>query len=389
MRNLHSWTPDQLNQNVGKDMATFPWTQWLGAGLSGISGSFSRDSLRVTHVFIVAREYLPSLVYALLGVAYKARNADPLTGAVPPGMSRRLPFQCPQFPELYASQIPTFEPIGFDPAYVGKVPVEGAYGPYAPVAFYKVTCVFEGLPYDVFPDSAISIPDGKTVDPAAPSAANVAAATKGEQTRFMQWRDSGTSEILQRDRGSFYYDTAVFGTKAVLTSKTGVPIPRERQQWTWINVPDDGLYTKGGRSKGGIAAKLIAAQGHVNNAEFMGFLKWTLLFDSYEITPHIQPIPPSIFSPLTGGAWPATQAVRSWDVNLNFIYFDPNPDYTLAKYAFHGHQLLPKSDGNWYVMYQAGTAVLGLVQVPLDGTGNTTPTYLYRTADFTDIFTMN
>lgn len=347
-------------------MAGIPWTQFMGRGMSAISGTFAQDNTRVVHTFIVDRDKVPDMVRGLVG--YSVKNNDLGAGF----LSRWLPFQCPQFPYLYAKEVTSMEPLGWD--RVTNQPIRGPYGPIAPVKYYKLTVVFAALPYDVFPDDHIILQDAEF----------------GEQCRYMQWKDDGTVQILKRESGSMAWDSdatvPAYARGQQLTMPVGMPVPRVKQTWTWTNLPDDGLFTNGGRSKGGTPGTsntkgLLYAQGCVNDATFMGFATGTLLFDSYSTTPHIQPVDPTWYSALNGNNWPPTQAVRSWDVTLNFIWYDPNPFYTLggSAYVYHGHNLLPHPDGNFYKVFQvASTNPITLSAASL-----------YMEADFTKIFLMN
>lgn len=354
---MHTLQFQAMGQNTSGNLAV-PWTQYVGRGLDGYDARFGPGEQRVVNIFIVPAVNIGEFIRGVLGYSYADLSGNGY-------LHRVLPMQNPEFPWLYAHDISSFKPMGWDKTAGGKR--QGPYGPYAPFQYYKVTVTFASLPYDVLPDSKITL----------------GSATKGEQCRFVEFYPTGQAEILQIDMQKFgqfkWDDTSAAILRPGNSGKTipfrpGKRIVKIKERWVWKDVPDNGLFSLGGRSRGGIATNLEAAEGTVNSATFMGAPPWVYLLESWSLTPRIMPVPPDYYAGITNNGLSPTQAVRSWDVTLNMIKYDPNPDYTKngSDYTLHGHNLMPDpDDGLFYVIYN-------------EQTGAT----LYKPTSFPNIFVM-
>lgn len=314
--------------------STVPVLQYVGQG-GTIGGSFNTRMSSATITYDIRDYDLPTFVGEVLGYATASGGA----------IQRVLPKQHPSFPWLFASSVSVQEGLG----PTGKRADTG--GEIASWKRVRVSVNFETPPFKVAADGA-----------------------GPEYLRYTMLEVTPATEFLQRQAGTFQFpegtpnsdpedptpmpDTQIGGGGVVQV------VNKTRLTFTWVQLPDAGLFNGGGFDAGGRAALIEDGLGKVNDADWHSYPKGTLLLDSWKPIPHSMP---ANISPGGGVA-------RSWDAQISMLFFDP-PSARPEQYR--GHNLAPHpSNGLWYRVHQFQQQ-------------DTSQYWRYQEYDFEQIFAMN
>jgi len=322
-----------------------PSQQFVGKSGSAVDGNFEVGRSTWSEQWVVNSDDLQTLIENVIGYAM-AGGAQAGNGV----MTRYLPATSNEFPYMYASSIQRVEAL----APTGK-------GMFEEARFkqWRATIQFETPPYNVYTDEQVFTNSSATRPP--------------ESQRYVVWNRQPAPEFARTPYNAWIYPP---GTGA---SNAGDPLPGQNGQAilltkyritaTWVQVPEAWISTNSGQT----FANLDAATSTVNNAEFLGYPKGTLLFESYEPTPRVMPIPPGQIALNPG------QTPRCYDVMLKWLYFDPQPVYTPGNPndAARGHNLVynpATNPGQWQRALKINTNT--------DVSAN----WFYREYDHTKIF---
>ncbi len=319
MSHLKPATNYNLN---GVTPSPVPLWQYTGSGYVPVSISL-QSSTASAQYDIEAKDPLNCVMFEqyILGWSYKKEiGADS-----PPLLKRVLPAFCPVRPYMYASCIAGAEGI----ANTGKATNSAASAAWK---LMRYTVQFETPPYPVKPDNAVT----------------------SELQRFVGITDiTPSTETFKYRPGAFKWPSNAPGV-ANTSFNDGVSFNVCKQQYTitWVNLPDDGLWTKGGFWKGGSSPNIEDGIGKLNTTTFMGKPPGTMLLESWK------PIMRAMPNINLADAWAKNRLDYrpGWDAQFNFCYFDPPHSATLVGTSqVGGHNLTPHpTNGIWYRPYLVG-----------------------------------
>ncbi len=245
-----------------------------------------------------------------------------------PALARIMPMRHPYLTNFVCTRISQAQPL----AFVGKL--AGAPGPISvpPTALFKyfrLTCVFEPVDYNVVDDATLY--------------------TKyngDESLRCVRYRRANTLQALSR-RGQDFIWTEGPGVAAKQPIPFGLVQQLAKQQIiaTWLKVPEACLFSNYAL---GPAPFIEAAYGGVNAAAWKGYPAQTVFFDNWQPTPVPHPYP--------AGLNDLILPQRLWDVEMSFRIFDPPPGGTRR-----GWNLQPYPDGKWYFAGQMLKPSVGIL----------------------------
>lgn len=216
----------------------------------------------------------------------------------PDRLHREVPWRCPYVPWMWAKSVGNVTGLKF----TGKIS-DGISAPRQQYNRARMTVTFTTLPYRVLTDDQLyGVKYGGD-----------------ESQRYVEKPWKTTAEYISIDRGFFRFKEGRpgppngpqnLGRKFPLgTGKISV---KSDLDWTWHNVAENYIF-----NSLGIPRKIIDGLGCVNDRDYLGFRKGTLLALPPEFTPVTQPVPPFVLG-LTNDDPP-----RSWNVRFLFKYWDP------------------------------------------------------------------
>lgn len=193
---------------------------------------------------------------------------------------------------------------------------------------------------------------------------------ESEWQRYLVLEDcEPITEFFRRNAGAFRYADPTVGGVIPGSSGAAQLIQKQRYTYLWMQVPDEGLYTAGGFAQGGRAKRIEELLGKVNSEIFMGWPKGTILFEAWKAIPRM-----SLGDPLFGNRLP-----RSWNVRLQFVYFDPPTPNGPNSNDPRGHNLYPhQKKSTWH------RAILDH-----EDATDASAWWRYQEADLRDIFLLN
>lgn len=275
----------------------FAWRQVLNDTGEVDSGQFGGGDSRATLTILFDDGLRWEAIRNILGYSYRTDKNT---------LARRLPAQHPEYPWLYATRILNLR---------GEKAVEktaGRAGDFALCDTCRMTIQFETLPYAVKADSEVS---------------------NKEYKRFVDFRPKPGIENIQRP-GRFFKFVDGPAVATTFPYPYLIRAPKQHLSWRWVDVPDAYL-----NNRQGLPINLLRRIGTVNNGFFPavgpgGYPPETLLMLEPELTPKQLPIDiTEATSAVEGGV------VRTWDVTLNFVYFDP--PVPAGYVTGRGHNVLP------------------------------------------------
>jgi len=260
-------------------------------------------------------------------LGYSVRNGDQL--------NRVLPRQHPHVTHLRATRLTGIEGV----RWAGKSggPVAGEASDYERA---RLTYSFESLPYDLKENGSIA----------------------GEWERYVIKRSKPVTDVLSlNDQAWKYVEGPLSGSQTSFAAKLGWIVTKVRLQWTWVQVPAAYIM-----NVDGLPVNLIAGVGCVNDAAFAGYYNGTLLFESYDLEPRMDP---------TDAAGDAAEGKvpRTFDVTLHFTFSEPPTDETVTDAGNgtnRGHNIVMSTKGVAYAI----------------GLEKSTTTRMFRTYDFRKLF---
>lgn len=260
-----------------------------------------------------------------------------------PQIERHLPARHPFYRWLWASGINSVDPVGF------PTQANGPLGAYAKYTLLRINVAFSTPPFPLMEDGQVDL---------------------GEFQRYVSIEgQETTSSFIQQKNGCFRFGETAVGWESQTVPESGgmtITVSKTRIKLLWHQVPDIGLFTGGWP---GAPTKILDALGRVNDAAFLGYPKYTILFDSYNPIPRTMPVDPTLL-----GLGPQ-DVPRSWDVQLVFDYFNPES----GEAAPVGWQGAPNpKNRKWYHVYINGLAG-----------GDVEANMPYDTHDMESVFHMN
>lgn len=264
-------------------------------------------------------------------------------------IERFLPAQHPDLPYCWASGINSVQGL----ATVGKRAGKATGTDVAAFKVNRVIVNYETPMYDIIPDEDVEL---------------------GEWQRFLTLTDvTSVDEFYRRKLGVFQYNSDdtipgnLQGTRIPDAGSTAQLIHKLRYTYLWISVPDDGLYTNGGFRFGGRAKNIEDCIGRVNKEDFFGWPPGTVLFEGWKPIARTPPVDPKLLHVVT-------KFPRTWDVQLIFLFFDPEP----GNQEKRGHNLVPHpTESTWWRAHMVAA-----------GAGDEEQYWRYRECDMYKIFEM-
>lgn len=318
------------------------WLEWIeGAERVGGGDSFHIDKSEAAIVGYIDTARKRAANNFLRGYAY----ADTTT---PYALHRVNPVRHPDYPWLYCSGVrfvdrsvsanptPTsVPPPPLPPVYESKRP-SIMDGPLSNTAYYQKTLV-----YVTFAQYDYTFIEDEGTD------------YEWERNVTFPFTNEPTLDLLtaETERYMEFVEGAPNGTQFPGTVS-------ERKEQTrlvlkWWNVPEDYIM----REDKKYAEKIMRCVGRVNSAEWNGYPKMTLLVEAPRFYRFQQPV----MTNFGGGLY-------SYDIEIPFVYFDPEPLVGRVSATYLGHNLFPyvQVGGNngpaWVSVQRAdGSAYLGSV----------------------------
>jgi hypothetical protein len=276
-------------------------------------------------------------------------------------LTRKLPFQNPQWPGVYCLKISDFKGIQQDGT------IDDGLGPFSAYSYALLTLEFGIPPYQILQDYQI-------LD------------ANGYQQEWLRYTDrlwTPNIQMLSRLQGNYKFaEGAARGIS--VPQGVGSKVAKIKYTRKWYQIPEQGIYNSLGFPQNllqGVAASSASIPnvasstiaGCVNVSEplnvspdgsFMGCAIGTLLYELPEIIPQPLPLPWNLMNIVSPQQFPL-----QYDVIFHFEYFDPplgtgNPLTLDPKMggipAARGHNLLPwTNDSRWYlVTSQNGTRTI-------------------------------
>ncbi len=330
-----------------------PAWQSVDDGKGAISGSFSVNQSTATEEWDIYQSQWQTFVAMILGYS--------VSGGRGGGIRRTLPRQHPQFVNMYASRVSNTQ--GIAPTGTSARMIDGGKAGALTAEWQLLRCTiqYETPSYLITPN------------------------VNAEWQRYLMLSVAPTVEFVQKRIGCFLFaaGTPGNGGKAIPDSGGSALIySKTRLTFTWVQVPDFGLF-EGGFGSGGRSLNIENGLAKVNLTTFMGYPPGTLLLEGWNPRPHYYPttIPGNVGI-----------SARLWDVDLIISYFDPPTDPTfIATYptAPRGHNLVPHpTNGYWYPAFSSS--------LPADAGGWATALgdtswryFRYQSYEYSNLFKMN
>ncbi len=310
------------------------------------------------------------------------------TGGV---LSRKLPWQHPRFPWMWAMKIGSVQGRQFKAKKWSTVPLVSFGGsltagggvsiPFSEYGYYRINILFTIPPYNVLSDAQVGT--------------NPANLIAGEEwNRFVSIEADTGEENISRPGSTLRWSriggSLPFGQAAVNGIPFGMIVrtPKIMYTWTWHNVPGWGLL---GPKNWGTPKNLIRGIGKVNSSFWPGDAvstlssapPYTLLFLKPKWIPENAPVDPTRLGIGSGFNAYTSYSPRTYKVLMPVVYFDPDPNPGMTAdnrpWPRPGHNGAPNpSDGYFYF-------------VTTDRINNvdSNVNHLYRVYDFWKLFSLN
>lgn len=270
--------------------------EFVGKGNS-IGGSFAGGVSQFSEQWQFTQSAFPSVVSDILGYSTDGKT-NRATGVNGTTMQRVLPTRCAQFPWLWASRVSGLEGIGSKGIELG---LNG--GVMAGWKMMRMTVQYETPPYEVKSDEIVKNADSNN--------------SPAESQRYVIWKQTPSVEFVQSTIDSFSWPKQAHDRDLdIIQGSKGYAllVAKVRITANWIQVCDD--WVRSGSNKFG---NIEAALGTVNHKSFLDRPAGTMLFESYEATPRVEPVDPAVMNQIDR----TSTIPRSWDITLNWAYFDP------------------------------------------------------------------
>lgn len=185
-----------------------------------------------------------------------------------------------------------------------------------------------------------------------------------EYKRYLYQEPKLGLELLHLKQGSLVFvegEPSLGDNTKVPTQEVILRTPKMGITFWWYQVPEAWITTPTSPFK-----NIQACMGKVNNAEFLGYPKWTLLFESPVMEKYVASI-------RTGFS---TEPEFYYDIAFPMIFYDPVKGVTASPYR--GHNILPyRVDGKFYLAQRT----------KINSTEPSDPAkYLYDDIDFPRMF---
>jgi len=337
-------------QNTYDRLTTRPSWQYVGGGGS-ISYQLGTDEGSATEVHDIDYNDLYQASIDILGWSKQQGT----------GIFRKLPAQHPYFSFLYANRITDIKGIGPRGQVIGRNAGSGPK-PMADFKLVRLTVNYGTPPYYMagakgFDKTDPFLTAGTSEDKRflIPSEYDSDTKFAAQRTTFMKWPAEAPAPLTNQPIKD--------------TGGATIAVTKQRITFTWVQVPDHGLFP-GGFDQNKTSPNIDKCIGRVNSEEFLGYPRGTVLFEGWKPMPRIMGIP----SEALGLGF--DQLPRSWDVKLQFSFFDPKP---LGDENKRGHNLAPcPKDRKWYRLI-----------TNVDNATDTSIFWKYQEEDLRDIFKMN
>lgn len=312
---------------------------WKESIRTTTQASFSMENSRAKLVGHIDADYESS---DLLGTTDAQREI--LGSAEPAGdgkIKRGLPLAHPEFPWLFASSI-NVQGLSFYDKHESEANFEAPpLKEYARYNAYQYEIEFQNRPYLLFQDKNINTgtityykSDGTAVN-------NKKIAY--EWYRYTDYEEVPSAEYLTAQQGQFVFETSdasepdgntVPGQLRLLQQKSTV-------KFRWYQVPYSYINS--------YASYIKAAQGHINQFDWYGWPKGTLLYNSFTYKRYTPPNPQQYDYNFGDTTKKVIGNEKLVDIEFVFIYFDPGEPGggaapaapTNQSHITNGHNLLP------------------------------------------------
>lgn len=312
--------PLQNQQKGAGGGLTIPWTEFVSRqGWAG-DGSYRVGETRVVRHLIIHFSNLDTAIREVLGYSFRTLGGR---------LSRVLPMRDPHFTWTYASAITSIRGIKF----IGKN-AGGGHGPYADYSYAIISVLFTTPPYAVKSDTDIIV-NGSPY----------------EWRRFVEKRFDVVGESLNTEAAELKFGANYTPPNQTIHRQYPFITFKTNLSWTWVQVPDVGLFSGGGYDEGGRPEEVLACLGKVNSVEFEGWQPETLLFFPPRFEPYVMPVPPHVLN-LAPNAVP-----RSWNVTMNMVGWEVSP-LGANEVTTGGWTKVPSILGTWFTVTRTGGAKL-------------------------------
>jgi hypothetical protein len=287
--------------------------QYVGNRGSMVGGQFESGRSTWSEQWAFIQDDFQTFINDVLGWSMKGESSKI--------MKRKLPAQSKQFPQMRASRISGIEAL----APTGQK----GDGGLASFNEIRATIQFETPPYDMLTDDQLAAPGTGIGDAGYPA----------EAFRYVIWDVRPAGEFARTNRDAWKYppNTGSKNQNKPITGSGGQALLLTKTRITalWIQVPDAWVVSgtvPGGPDAGDDAVcftNLEATLGTVNDGEFLGRPRGTMLFESFEPTPRVLPVSPEAIGIVEPGFF-----ARCWDIKLQWLYFNPGWVYDKVALKF-------------------------------------------------------
>lgn len=294
--------------------------------------AFSMESATATQFGYIDPEIIDNidLIPEVLGRAEAAGDGR---------IHRELPLAHPEYPWLFATGLQN-EGISF----LDKVDSEPGYeaqpvGAYAIYSRYRIRIDYVSRPYLVLGDDSIPF---ITIYYYTRAGTSTSKSVPAEWWRFTDYDIIPAAEFLTASQGTYTFDRSDEAPPHGNTVPGEIKLLQNKKviKFKWFQVPYSYVSSDANYLDGGL--------GKVNQLDWYGWSKGTLLFLSYSMRRYTPPNPGT--DPWDGGVIANTKLC---DIEFNFLYFNPGeltggaaptpPDN--ASHITAGHNLQPWSAG--------------------------------------------
>jgi hypothetical protein len=298
------------------------WAEYISRHAGSPSGGTSDQSFAYADgnqagmSIFVGWNDVETAIADLLGI----NKIDPNTG----NLSRQPPMPHPLWQQLRCSKISSVKPVQWSGTEdeLLEVPGSVATATASVYNFFLLTCIFTQPKFRMLDDATLDEIYGTN--------------PRQEWQRWLEYVPQPATEVLSREQGDIAWAEGPAMGQPV-KAPTPQFLTKTDMVYKWRNVP----YQPGVLNNNGVAAALEAAVNCVNNADFLGQPKGTLLFKSYKLQPIEDPVKPLLDDDNLESGSPALVC----DVELVFGKFDPP-----AGAGTRGWVLSPYTDGKWYAV---------------------------------------